>query len=255
MGTLLVDEKNRVWAPNGVGGHTMISPGGGGAADFSTLTGAATDNASLAAALSAKADLVAGKVPVSQMPSAVLGGLNYQGTYNAVTNTPAIVAGNKGFYWKVATAGTSLGHDFAVGDWAVDNGVSIDKVDGNEHEVLSVAGRTGNVTLTSVDISDLAALLAAKRDAFIAPRTEGATLTLAASDNGGISNTPVSCVVTVNTGLGLGFGRGFIGNGAVSFAGTAAPVDKRKVDATATPVCALVCMGLDVYWAIGSKAA
>lgn len=216
-----------------------------------------------------------GKVPVAQLPAAVLGALNYQGTYNATTNIPALVAGNKGFYWKTATAGTALGFTWNVGDLVVDNGTTLDKVDGIGSEVLSVAGRTGPVALTTADLTDLAATLttpiannttaivneaataraaeAIKLNAFIAPRTEGATVTLAPADNGGSSITPVACVVTVNTGLGLGFGRGFRGAGAVTFAGTATVSDKRVAGA-ANPTCALLCAGTDTYDCIGGKA-
>jgi hypothetical protein len=206
----------------------------------------------------------AGKVPVANLPAAVLGALNFQGTYNAATNTPAIVAGNKGFYWKTATAGTSLGFTWNVGDLVVDNGTTIDKIDGVPSEVVSVAGRTGPVVLTSADLTDLAATIttpiatnataiATKLTAFIAPRTEGATVTLVAADNGGTSITPVACAVTVNTGLGLGFGRGFRGAGVVSFAGSATVSDKRTTGA-ANPTCALLCTGTDTYDVVGSKA-
>lgn len=95
--------------------------------------------------------------------------------------------------------------------------------------------------------------LAAKRDALIAPRTEGATVTLAAADNGGMSITPVNCAVTVNTGLGLGFGRGFRGAGVVSFTGPATITDKR-VTGAASPTAALVCTALDTYEILGGKA-
>lgn len=98
-----------------------------------------------------------GKVPTSQLPSAVLGGLNYQGTWNASTNSPAIPAassGNKGYYYKVATAGTTNVSgitDWQVGDWIVSNGTAWDKVD-NSELVSSVAGKTGAVTLTKGDV-------------------------------------------------------------------------------------------------------
>ncbi|MBW7887462.1 MAG: hypothetical protein H3C35_03750 [Bacteroidetes bacterium] len=98
-----------------------------------------------------------GKVPTSQLPAAVIGGLNYQGTWNASTNSPAIPAassGNKGYYYKVATAGTTNVSgitDWQVGDWIVSNGTAWDKVD-NSEIVSSVAGKTGAVTLTKGDV-------------------------------------------------------------------------------------------------------
>jgi hypothetical protein len=87
----------------------------------------------------------------------------------------------------------------------------------------------------------------------IPPLTLGATYTLLSSDNGRVFSTPVNCVVTVPTGLGSGFGCGFMGSGAVTFAGTAAPTDNRKTGSTA-PFCGLVCSSADTYQARGEKA-
>ena len=41
-----------------------------------------------------------GTVPISQLPSSVLGALSYQGTWNASTNTPTLTSsvGTKGYY-------------------------------------------------------------------------------------------------------------------------------------------------------------
>lgn len=101
-----------------------------------------------------------GKVPVAQIPLSVLGGLNYQNTWNATTNSPAIPTadgGNKGWYYVVATAGaTSISGiiDWQVGDWLVSNGASWTKID-NTDLVLSVAGRTGAVVLVMTDVTDI----------------------------------------------------------------------------------------------------
>ncbi|QXV74761.1 minor tail protein [Rhizobium phage RHEph22] len=98
-----------------------------------------------------------GKVPVANLPASVLGGVSYQGTWNANTNSPAIPAasaGNKGYYYKVATAGTtniSGITDWGIGDWIVSNGSSWEKVD-NSEAVTSVAGKVGNITLDNNDV-------------------------------------------------------------------------------------------------------
>ena len=103
------------------------------------------------------ASLVDGKVPTNQLPSAILGALSYQGTWNASTNSPAVPAAatdNKGWYYVVNTAGsTSIGgiNDWQIGDWLVSNGVSWGKID-NSDKVSSVAGKTGAVTLSSADV-------------------------------------------------------------------------------------------------------
>lgn len=96
-----------------------------------------------------------GKVPTSQLPAVAIGGMNYQGTWNASTNTPTIptaTSSNKGFYYKVATAGaTNVSGivDWQVGDWIVSNGAAWDKID-NTDSVSSVNGATGAVTITSI---------------------------------------------------------------------------------------------------------
>lgn len=99
-----------------------------------------------------------GKVPVSELPAAVLGALSYQGTWNASTNTPTLTSsvGTKGYYFVVSVAGsTNLDGitDWLVGDWAVYNGTIWQKVD-NTETVTSVNGQTGAVVLTTTNIAE-----------------------------------------------------------------------------------------------------
>ena len=99
-----------------------------------------------------------GKVPVSELPAAVLGALSYQGTWNASTNTPTLTSstGTKGYYYVVAVAGsTDLDGitDWVVGDWAVFNGSVWQQVD-NTDAVSSVNGQTGAVVLTTTNIAE-----------------------------------------------------------------------------------------------------
>jgi hypothetical protein len=87
------------------------------------------------------------------------GGLSYQGTWNASTNTPTLASstGTNGYYYIVATAGsTNLNgiSDWQIGDWLLFNGSVWQKIDQSEL-VTSVAGRTGAVTLSTSDISGL----------------------------------------------------------------------------------------------------
>jgi hypothetical protein len=96
----------------------------------------------------------AGKVPVSQIP--LQGDLNYQGTWNASTNTPTLTSsvGTKGYYYVVDVAGsTNLNGitDWKVGDWAIFNGTIWQKVD-NTDAVNSVNGQVGTVVLTASDV-------------------------------------------------------------------------------------------------------
>jgi hypothetical protein len=93
-----------------------------------------------------------GKIPVSQIPAYIMGAMNYQGTWDASTNIPAITSsvGEKGHYYTVSTGGSTNidGIDvWYVGDVIVFNGTTWDRLDGSAGEVLSVNGLTGAVVL------------------------------------------------------------------------------------------------------------
>ncbi len=105
-----------------------------------------------------------GKVPTSQLPSSVVGAMAYQGTWNASTNSPALASGvgTKGYYYKVSVTGTTSIDSVAqwnAGDLISFDGTVWDKIDGLASEVLSVAGRTGAVTLAVADVSGAAPLV------------------------------------------------------------------------------------------------
>jgi hypothetical protein len=98
-----------------------------------------------------------GTVPLSQIPASIQGGVSYQGTWNASTNTPTLTngVGTKGYYYVVSVAGnTNLDGitSWNVGDWAIFNGTVWQKVD-NTDAVTSVNGYTGTVVLNNTDIS------------------------------------------------------------------------------------------------------
>lgn len=85
------------------------------------------------------------------------GAIVYQGTWNATTNTPTLTSGSgtKGYLYKVATAGTTTLDGITqwnIGDSAVFNGTTWNKIDGIANEVISVAGRTGAVVINDSDI-------------------------------------------------------------------------------------------------------
>jgi hypothetical protein len=123
------------------------------------ITGLGTASTKDAGAANGVATLDAGgKVPVSELPAAVLGALSYQGTWDASTNTPTLTSsvGTKGYYYVVSVAGnTNLNGitDWLIGDWAVYNGSIWQKVD-NTETVTSVNGQTGAVVLTTTNISE-----------------------------------------------------------------------------------------------------
>lgn len=98
--------------------------------------------------------------------NALLGGVNYQGSWNANTNSPTMpsASGRKGHYYVVTTAGTtniSGISDWKLGDWIISNGTDWQKVD-NTDAVVSVNGYSGIVTLAVADIVGLVSALADK---------------------------------------------------------------------------------------------
>lgn len=95
---------------------------------------------------------------VQNQISALVGGVMYAGTWNASTNSPSLTSsvGTKGNYYIVTTAGnTNLDGitDWKIGDWAIFNGSTWDKVD-NTDAVSSVNGYTGAVSLVTDDIPE-----------------------------------------------------------------------------------------------------
>ena len=116
--------------------------------------------------------------------ASVAGGLSYQGTWNATTNTPTLASstGTNGYYYIVATAGsTNLNGitDWQVGDWLLFNGSVWQKID--QSEVLqSITSTDGSVTVTTTgSTADLSVAVAASTTNVIClvRNTTGATLT------------------------------------------------------------------------------
>jgi len=87
--------------------------------------------------------------------AALIGSVEYQGTWNAATNTPALASGvgTKGHYYVVSVSGnTNLDGitDWVVGDWAIFNGTAWEKADHTD-VVSSVFGRLGAVVAAASD--------------------------------------------------------------------------------------------------------
>ncbi len=87
----------------------------------------------------------------------VAGALNYQGTWNASTNTPTLTSsvGVSGYYYVVDTAGsTNLNGitDWKAGDWLIFNGSVWQKIDqswaiaGVNDNITSMTGITGGIS-------------------------------------------------------------------------------------------------------------
>lgn len=125
------------------GARTSLGLGTAAVLDAGSALGAATLDAG-------------GTVPLSQIPASIQGGLNYQGSWNASTNTPTLVSstGSKGHYYAVAVPGsTNLDGitDWNTGDLVVYNGTAWEQID-NTDAVTSVNGFTGTVVLDAGDV-------------------------------------------------------------------------------------------------------
>lgn len=160
--------------PSIAAGDLMANTGSGAAVPIATTVTALLDKAlgstqgqiiyRDASAWAVLAPGTSGNVLATQGASAnphwisAVGGLTYQGTWNANTNTPTLVSGTGtlGFYYVVATAGTTTIDGVStwnVGDWISFDGTKWDKLDGSANPVSSVAGRQGAVVLTVADVS------------------------------------------------------------------------------------------------------
>jgi hypothetical protein len=96
-------------------------------------------------------------VITSATTASFTGGLSYQGSWNASTNTPTLTSsvGVNGYYYIVSVAGsTNLNGvtDWQVGDWAIFNGSTWQKID-QTNLVSSVNGQTGVVSIAYADLA------------------------------------------------------------------------------------------------------
>jgi hypothetical protein len=169
----------------GASGYTSILNAGLKFTDGSTQNTAAIPLSQRANAGGVATLGLDGIVPASQLPS---GGISYQGTWNASTNTPILSdsTGTSGDQYLVAVGGTqNLGSGsitFSVGDGVLYNGTIWQRVPGLGSGVTSFNTRTGAVTLTSGDVTN-------------------------ALSSGSITNAKLAnSNIVVTTGFGLGGG-------------------------------------------------
>jgi len=114
-----------------------------------------------------------GTVPLSQIPTSIQGGVSYQGTWDASTNTPTLTSsvGSKGNYYVVSVAGSTTLNgvsEWKINDWAIFNGLAWEKID-NTDLVTSVNGYTGTVVLTYTDVGGASAAQGALADTAVQP--------------------------------------------------------------------------------------
>lgn len=131
------------------------------------------------------------------------GGLSYQGTWNASTNTPTLASstGTNGYYYIVSTAGsTNLNGitDWQVGDWLLFNGSVWQKID-QTNSVTSVNGQTGAVSLTYTDVNAIGSITSTDGSVTVSTSSGVADLSVAVA----ASTTNVICQVRNTTGATL----------------------------------------------------
>ena len=164
--------------------------------------------------------------------SSVAGGLSYQGTWNASTNTPTLASGVgvNGYYYITSTAGsTNLDGitDWQIGDWLMFNGTVWQKID-QSNLVTSVAGRTGAITLANTDISGLGTMSTQNASSVAitggtATLTSLTTPTVQATNSGGLSLK--NSAGTTQLSMGAGGGDNLSLNVSTNINGTNAQVD------------------------------
>lgn len=180
---------------DGSGNSTsIVSIAGAGAYVLSSLLGATNGVATLDGG---------GKVPLSQIPASIAGALQYQGVWNAATNSPALASGvgTKGNFYKVSVAGTTALNGNAawdVGDMVVFDGATWDKLDGPQESVTSVAGRIGAVTVASTDLTDAGATGRSLVQAATATAAK-TLLAIAAGDVSGLGALATLATVNLST--------------------------------------------------------
>jgi hypothetical protein len=146
--------------------------------------------------------------------SAIQGGLNYRGTWNASTNTPTLASGTgtSNYYYVVSVSGsTNLDGitDWVAGDWAIYNGSAWQKID-QTNLVTSVNGLTGAVSLSASSVGAVGSVASA--DGSVTVTTVGSAVDLSVAV--AASTTNVICQVRNTTGATLTKGTAVYISGA-----------------------------------------
>jgi len=173
--------------------------------------------------------------------TAMAGFVNYEGTWNASTNTPTLVSsvGTKGDYYVVSVTGSTNLNGITTwtqGDWAIFNGTAWEKVD-NTDLVTSVAGRTGAITLTTADVGGLGTIAtqAANNVSITGGSITGIT-DLAIADGG----TGASTAGDARTNLGLVIGTDVLSPSGSAASLTSFPTFNQNTTGTASNVTGTV---------------
>ena len=173
--------------------------------------------------------------------TAMAGFVNYEGTWNASTNTPILTSsvGTKGDYYVVSTTGSTNLNGITTwtqGDWAIFNGSAWEKVD-NTDLVTSVAGRTGAITLTTADVSGLGTIATqASSNVSITGGSITGITDLALADGG----TGASTASDARTNLGLVIGTDVLAPTGSAASLTSFPTFNQNTTGTASNVTGTV---------------
>lgn len=173
--------------------------------------------------------------------TAMAGFVNYEGTWNASTNTPTLASsvGTKGDYYVVSVTGTTNLNGVTAwtqGDWAIFNGSAWEKVD-NTDLVTSVAGRTGAITLTTADVSGLGTIATqASSNVSITGGSITGITDLALADGG----TGASTASGARTNLGLVIGTDVLAPTGSAASLTSFPTFNQNTTGTASNVTGTV---------------
>ena len=137
------------------------------------------------------------KIPITHLPDSLVGQVQYQGTWNASTDTPTLpdATASKGYYYVTSAAGTYETISYAIGDWVISNGTAWEKVD-NTDAVTSVFGRIGAIIAAESDYSSFYPTISQFNTAISQSRSTESTLTSQVQSNiteinnlgGGLSN-------------------------------------------------------------------
>lgn len=179
----------------------------------SAVTGKALTGLSVSGSAVVSTDsILTGIGKLQNQINAVVGSVNFQGVWNASTNSPSLASGvgTKGYYYVVSVAGsTNLDGitDWKLGDWAIYDGTAWQKVD-NTDAVVSVNGYTGIVTLSAADVGAVSTIAGTANQVLV----NGGT----AAVSGAVTLTLPQSIATTSTpqfarlGLGTNSLNGFV---------------------------------------------
>lgn len=93
-----------------------------------------------------------GRIPYSQLPESAV---EFKGTWDAATNTPTLPTGSdvKGDMYIVNVAGTQMGINWYVGDQAIYDGTTYQRISGSEVGVDTVNGLKDAVTIANSTVN------------------------------------------------------------------------------------------------------